>query len=257
MTDAQQQALDRDGFVVLPHFCSPDLLRALQTRIEELFEQEGENAGSEFRNEANARRLANLVDKGDLFRQAIFREDLLELIAAVLGPRFKLSSLNARSTDPHTDDPQPLHVDMGLLPDERGNAVCNVVWMLDEFTPDNGATRVVPGSHRWGHRPQEAMTDPLQPHPEEILVTAPAGSVAVINAHTWHGGTANRTARPRLAMHSFFCRWDIPQQQYQKQLLRPETQAALTARERNLLALDDTYNDEISANPTQVSGFLK
>ncbi len=68
-----------------------------------------------------------------------------------------------------------------------------------------------------------------------------------MNAHLWHGGTANRTAAPRLAMHAFYCRRDKPQQQYQKKLLRPEVQAALSPELRELLALDDPLNDELSA----------
>ena len=61
----------------------------------------------------------------------------------------------------------------------------------------------------------------MAPHPDEVLLIGTAGSIAVMNAHMWHGGTANRTAAPRLAMHAFYCRRDKPQQQYQKQLLRP------------------------------------
>ena len=63
----------------------------------------------------------------------------------MLGADAKLSSLNARSADPHSEDGQPLHVDMSALPDERGYWVCNTVWLLDDFTPENGATRMVPG----------------------------------------------------------------------------------------------------------------
>ena len=66
----------------------------------------------------------------------------------------------------------------------------------------------------------------MAPHPEEILVLGTAGSIAVMNAHAWHGGTANRTLAPRLAMHAFYCRRDKPQQQYQKQLLRRRCRAA-------------------------------
>jgi ectoine hydroxylase-related dioxygenase (phytanoyl-CoA dioxygenase family) len=175
----------------------------------------------------------------------------------VLGDAFKLSSLNARSADPHSEDGQPLHVDMAAVPDERGYWVCNTVWMLDDFTPENGATRLVPGSHRWGRRPQDALADPMAPHPDEILLSGPAGSIAVMNAHLWHGGTANRTARPRLAMHAFYCRRDKPQQQYQKRLLRPEVQAALSPQQREVLALDDPLNDEVSAGAVVRSGFMK
>ncbi len=97
----------------------------------------------------------------------------------------------------------------------------------------------------------------MAPHPDEVLLIGKAGSIAVMNAHLWHGGTANRTAAPRLAMHAFYCRGDKPQQQYQKALLRPETQAGLTADVRAILALDDPLNDEMSANVTVRSGFMK
>lgn len=253
----QLAALDRDGFLLLPNVLSPAQVAALNTRIEELFELEGENAGSEFKHEAGARRLANCVDKGEVFEQALLIPEMLAAKAHILSPDFKLSSLNVRSTTPHTEADQPLHVDMNGLPDQHGNWVANTIFLLDDFTPDNGATRVVPGSHKWGQRPQEVMADPFAPHPAQLLITGPAGSLAIINSHTWHGGTANHTGKPRRAMHAFFCRGDKPQQQYQKRLLRPETQAHLSPQLRKLLALDDPRNDALSAEVAVTSGFLK
>src|SRR2546423_1072186 len=76
-------------------------------------------------------------------------------------------------------------------------------------------------------------------HPGQVLVTGRAGTVVVLNAHAWHAGTANRTGAPRTALHAFYCRRDRPQQQYQKALLGPEVQRALTPELRHLLALDD------------------
>ena len=116
---------------------------------------------------------------------------------------------------------------------------------------------MVPGSHRWHTRPQDVLADPMAQHPDEVLLIAPAGSVAIMNAHLWHGGTANRTSAPRLAMHAFYCRRDTPQQQYQKALLRPEVQTRLSAAQRAILALDDPLNDALSANVIVRSGFLK
>ena len=87
---------------------------------------------------------------------------MLALVESVLGDGFKLSSLNMRSAHPRSSSVQPLHVDMGLLPDAKGDAVCNCVWMLEDFTAGNGALRVIPGSHRWGKKPQGELTDPYQ-----------------------------------------------------------------------------------------------
>ena len=257
MTAQERHQLDEDGYVVLESAIDSAFLGGLRGRILELFEEEGDRAGSEFRTEEHARRLANLVDKGDVFCRAIALPDVLALVRYVLGGDCKLSSLNARSADPRTDVGQPLHVDKGAIPDDKGYWVCNTVWMLDDFTPENGPTRMVPGSHKWGTRPQDVLDNVLAPHPQEVLLTGKAGSVAVMNAHMWHAGTANRTAAPRLAMHGFYCRRDRPQQQYQKQLLRPEVQGTLSPELRWILALDDRLNDELSATVTVRSGFLK
>ena len=245
------------GYTILEDYMGQPMLDRMRVRVDELFAIEGDRAGSEFRQEENARRLANLVDKGEVFREAIGRAEILELVESVLGDGFKLGSLNLRSANPKSSSEQPLHVDMGLLPDAKGYATCNCVWMLDDFTQENGALRVIPGSHRWGKRPQDALDNVYTPHSQEVLVTGRAGTVVVMNAHAWHGGTANRTNRERRALHSFFVRNDVPQQQYQKKLLRAETQAALTPQLRRLLALDDPMNDVLSSAGSGQSGFMR
>jgi ectoine hydroxylase-related dioxygenase (phytanoyl-CoA dioxygenase family) len=257
MNPQQRQQLDAQGYLVLEHAMGGALLRELRERISRIFDDEGDRAGHEFRTEAHAHRLANLVDKGDVFARAIMLPDVLDGVRHVLGPEIKLSSLNARSADPRGDVGQPLHVDMGAVPDEKGYWVCNTIWMLDDFTPENGATRMIPGSHRWGTRPQDVLADPHAAHPDEVLLTGKAGGIVIMNAHLWHGGTANRTAAPRLAMHAFYCRRDKAQQQYQKRLLRPEVQACLSSEVRELLALDDPLNDALSSEGAGVSGFMK
>ena len=249
--------LDSDGFLVLPAFMSPEFLAALRARVDELFHIEGPAAGSEFKQEPGARRLANLVDKGEPFERAVVMPEVLQGVAQILGPNFKLSSLNVRVAAPNEGGLQPLHIDMGLLPDASGFATCNTLWMLDDFTSDNGALRVIPGSQKWGKRPQAVLEHPTARHPEEQLVLGKAGDVVIMNAATWHGGTLNRTSRPRRAMHGFYVRRDIPQQQYQKKWLRPETQVRLSQELRKLLALDDPMNDALCASGLQLSGFMK
>src|SRR3954471_24357607 len=254
---SELEKLDHLGYVLVENALSAEMLESVRNRVEELYELEGENAGSEFRKEPGARRLANLVDKGEIFQQLMAMPRVLELVDHVLGQQFKLSSFNARSANPYSTEAQPLHCDAAALPDEKGFWVCNTIWLLDNFTPENGATRVIPGSQNWGQLPQNVLPDPAEPHPEETLVLGRAGSVVVMNTHAWHGGTANRTPHHRRALHAFYCRNDKPQQQYQKRLLRPETQARLSSEARRLLALDDPLNDQLSSPEQKASGFLK
>jgi len=253
---AEIQQLDDFGFVSLPNFF-PELLEPLKIRIDAIFADEGNRAGSEFKQEPGCRRLANLVDKGDIFQQVIAHSRLLPYIRHVLGDEIKLSSLNVRSVDPHWTKSQPLHADMAAVADDCGFWVCNAVWMIDDITLENGPLRAIPGTHHLRKLPGDILTDLEKPHPDEVLITGAAGTVVIMNAHLWHGGLGNHTAHSRTALHAFYCRRDKPQQQYQKQLLRPEVQATLSAEIRELLALDDPLNDELSSRPRVTSGFLK
>jgi hypothetical protein len=101
-----------------------------------------------------------------------------------------------------------------------------------------------------------SLLDLRTSHPAEKLATAPAGSVVVTNAPVWHGGFANRTDSHRTALHAFYRRRDKPQQQYQKQLLRPEVQASLSPDLRHLPALDDPLNAELAKSDVARSRFL-
>lgn len=254
MDEADRRQLDEQGYLVLPGLMGPHLLEQVRARVDELFAEEGDRAGWEFKQEPGARRLANLVNKGRVFEQVILRPEVLAPMTHVLGPGFKLSSLNVRSADPHSDSDQPLHADSAALADAEGFWVCNSIWMLDDFTEENGATRFVPGSHRWGRVPLPGM---YERHPAQELVLGKAGDVVIMNAHMWHGGTANRTDRPRRAMHVYYTRRDKPQQQWQKKWLSPEAQARLGADARRILALDDPENDALCAAGSGVSGFMK
>jgi hypothetical protein len=257
VTFEEVSRLDELGWVSLPGLMDGPFLHEIRERVEHLWKEEDADAGSEFRKEPGARRLANLVDKGEVFERVVSQPRVLEAVGHVLGDDFKLSSLNARSTDPLWPDCQPLHCDAGAVADQSGFWVCNTIWLLDDFTPQNGATRIVPGSQYKRKLPQEELADPQAAHPAETLVLGRAGTVVVMNTHAWHGGTANRTGQPRRALHAFYTRSDKPQQQYQKKLLRQETQDRLSPELRRILALDDARNDEISSRTTNMSGFLR
>ena len=117
LTDFDRQSLLEQGYVIFPGLLSAEQVAAFNERVEELFAFEGESAGGEFKTEPGARRIANAVDKGRIFEEVIETPEVLEAVGVVLGPDFKLSSLNIRSANPHNGCAQPLHVDSGALPD--------------------------------------------------------------------------------------------------------------------------------------------
>src|SRR5262249_8569760 len=91
-----RRSLDEQGWGRLGGSIGTERRQRLADRIGVLLGEEGEGAGSEFRGEPGARRLANLVDKGQVFLDCVLDPAVLEHVGHVLGPRFKLSSLNAR-----------------------------------------------------------------------------------------------------------------------------------------------------------------
>jgi ectoine hydroxylase-related dioxygenase (phytanoyl-CoA dioxygenase family) len=228
LSDDERNHLDEDGFVVLPGLLEGDQVDALRQRYDDLVALEGEQAGGEFHQEAGTHRLANLVNKGAIFDALWTNPKQLAAIDHVLdGQEIKLSSLNGRTVLPGSGH-QGLHTDWARAVPPGAYEACNSMWMLDDFTAENGATRVVPGSHRWAKLPVEALADPAEAHPDQILVTGQAGSVVVFNAHLWHSGRNNGTDQPRHAVHAFFIRRDAKPQTVQRDYLRPETAGRLS-----------------------------
>jgi ectoine hydroxylase-related dioxygenase (phytanoyl-CoA dioxygenase family) len=228
-----RQRLDEDGYVPLPGVLTGGQVQAIRARLAELTAAEGDEAGLEVHQEAGTDRLADLVNKDPIFEICFTHPAVLAAVAHVLG-EFRLSSLNSRAVRPGQGH-QPLHADWGGPVPPPGYQVCNSIWLLDDFTSVNGATRVVPGSHRLAVRARDALPDPAAAHPGEVLLLAPAGTVVVFNSHLWHGGTHNRSEQPRRALHSYFTRRGNPQQLDQKRYLRPGTAARLSPAARFIL----------------------
>jgi len=234
LTQQEKDQLDHDGFLPLGGILAPDQLGRLRDRLSELMLAEGDQAGMEVHQEAGTDRLSDLVNKGAVFEICFTHPRILAAIAHVLAADFQLSSLNYRAALPGQGH-QALHADWREPVTPGEFRVCNSIWLLDDFTADNGPTRVVPGSHLFGTLPKDEMPDPAAPHPNEKILLAPAGTVVIFNSHLWHGGTLNRTTAQRRALHSYFCRRTERQQLDQQAYLRPETYARLSPAARYML----------------------
>jgi ectoine hydroxylase-related dioxygenase (phytanoyl-CoA dioxygenase family) len=111
---------------------------------------------------------------------------------------FRVGELHGRNPLPGYGQ-QGLHADWPPRGPGSPFYVVTVIAMIDEFTVANGATRVVPGTHlRLGAVPK-SLAQPLAHHPDERVVTGPAGSLLVMNGHLWHSGRRNDGAGPRRA----------------------------------------------------------
>lgn len=245
LSQEEKDFLDHNGYLNLGRILSESQLASIRIKIQHLLEKEGSDSGKELMDspyirhpkESGADRLADLVNKGQEFDIFYTHPKVLAAISHVLGKNLKLSSLNYRAAKPGAGL-QKLHVDWHESVAVHDYKVCNSIWLLDDFSPENGATRVVPGTHLQASLPQEAMEDPMAPHPDEVIIEAPAGSVVIFNSHTWHGGTTNHTLKPRRAIHSYFCRSDQPQQVDQKRYIKQETLERLPKGAMEILGLD-------------------
>jgi len=235
LTAAERAQLDADGFVPLPGVLSAAQLQVIRDRLAGLSAAEGDQAGIEVHQEEGTDRLADLVNKDPVFEVCFTSPRVLAAVAHVLGD-FTLSSLNSRAALPGSGH-QRLHTDWGEPVPAGDYQVCNSIWLIDDFTPANGPTRVVPGSHHSGRLPGQVMADPRAPYPGEIRLLGPAGTVVIFNAHLWHGGTRNTTRQPRRALHGYFCRRGRKQQLDQRAYLRPETLARLSPAARHILGV--------------------
>ncbi|MEM7308554.1 MAG: phytanoyl-CoA dioxygenase family protein [Planctomycetota bacterium] len=190
--DDERRRLDDDGYVVLH-----GLLDALKLdRMREAFERAVGPAARTGDEPSGTRHAgAELLEHSSL-DVAFTHRRVLAGVYHVLERPFQVFQLGARDPLPGYGL-QGLHADWPPRVAGEPYAVATALFLLDDFRPENGATRVVPGSHRSPAPPPRSLGAPDARHPDEELVLAPAGSVLLFNGHLWHAGTRNRGAGSR------------------------------------------------------------
>jgi hypothetical protein len=226
------EALDRDGFELFPSLLNDARIEALKQRIEELEREEDAWGTGTNPDDPEAIRVENLNHKDPLFDELWLHPVLLAVLQYFLGD-FRLGSMTSRSPRPHGGH-QRLHRDGPRIFEDAATPF-QTAWMLDDFNPVRGTTRLVPGSHRFASRPEEVMDDPEAAHPDQVLVEAPRGSLMVFNGYLWHGGTENTTDELRRGVFSFYVRRDQPRKYDQGALLDEATRSRLSPEARYVL----------------------
>lgn len=228
--DAAMELQER-GFVVLPGAVAADRME----RLSDAYDAAVASAtGDDIRIGSTSTKVSDFVNRDAVFDELYVYPPLLEACCRVIGRPFKLSSLLARTLRPHTPA-QELHVDVGR--DSADWPLLGFILMVGEFRPDNGATRFVPGSHRWPQNPVDTVPDLLAEHEGEVLACGGAGSLLVFDGSTWHGHSANTSSGPRRSLQGAFIPRDGRAATDFAARMQPGTRARLGPLARQVLAL--------------------
>lgn len=202
--EADLAALQRDGYVILPDLLAPAELGEIRDAVAPLLDRHGRN-GFEGR---MTQRVYSVLNKTRTCDRIADHPRVLALLDRLFLPNYLLSMLQVINILPG-EQAQLLHTDDGFYPPPRPRAALGAatICAIDDFTADNGATDIIPGSHLWGHRtPEETEREP---------VVMKAGSCVFFLSTLWHGGGANRSAAPRLAVTAQYCEpWLRPQEAF-------------------------------------------
>jgi len=196
----EKEALDRDGYVVFPDVIDEKLLNALRAAFEAGC---GRNGNSAVLKESGTRHVNDLANRDRVFEVLYTNPRALAAVYHVLRDEFRVGQIGGRDPLPGFGQ-QGLHADWTARFRGEPFRIVTTIWLLDDFTDENGATRVVPGTHLLLGQPPKKFADPGSRHPDQKIITARAGSVLVFNGHLWHSGTTNKSSRSRRVVQCVF-----------------------------------------------------
>ena len=202
---------ERDGFVVLENVIDASLISELKEALlkaEHDLNITGRDTDFEGRQTI---RIYNLLANGEAFWKVPVHNAVLPFAEAILDPELQLSSISAITLCPG-QGAQPLHADDQLIPVAKPHQpfTLNCVWAISDFTEENGATRLIPGSHKAGDMPEYDV------EMDSVPGVMSAGSVIFWHGSLWHGGGTNNTSERRYAIANYYCHGFIRQQENQQ-----------------------------------------
>jgi len=200
-----------EGWTIVENAIAPDLVDRLVAAIDQLHAELAVAPAANIFEGVHTLRVYNLLARGKVFEEVPVHERVLPIVESVLDRGCLVSSLSSITILPG-ETAQPIHADDQLIPLPKPHVpiVCNSMWALTDFTEENGATLLVPGTH----------TSDRSPNFGEEHQTVPAvmnkGSVLVWNGSLWHGGGANRTSERRVGLAVNYCAGWMRQQENQQ-----------------------------------------
>lgn len=244
---AHVEAMRRDGYTIVENVLGPDQLTAAREALAPFL---GSHRGRNPFEGYDTERVYTLVARGKVFEDAVEEPRLMAILGAFLQPRFLLTASQAICIYPG-EAAQRLHTDDSFYPIARPRPPISitVIVAIDAFTEENGATVIVPGSHRWSDADLAALREAHEagrtlPEVERSARPAvmPAGAALVMQGTLVHGGGANRSPAPRLAFTNQYCEpWARTQENFFLAIPK-ETVRGYSPRVRELLGYDTRLN---------------
>lgn len=238
------QRVERDGFAVIPGVLDRAeaalILERLWAAADECERRGLPTYAEGLDPNANNVRVWNLIDLDGVFAELIAHPVADALVTAVLGADYIISNFTANIARPGSGS-MMVHSDQSLVIPPPWHAVhaMNIIWCLTDTRPENGATRYLPGSHRF-RSPDEV---PADANDRLVPFTAPVGSIIAMEGRVWHTSGSNVTeSEDRALLFGFYSQPFVRPQWNHSVGLSAETQAAFSEIMRYRLGLDQWQN---------------
>ncbi len=221
--------IEEQGFSIIEKAIAAEQMAAIRADLAPYCQ--GRNLGRNNFEGERTERVYALLAKSTRVADIIEHADVLSIIDRLLPKNYLLSAALSILIHPGETE-QPFHFDDngGALPiaKHRPRFGISTIWAFDDFTADNGATEIVPGSHRW-------QAD-RQPKPDEIVkAVMPAGAVLIFDGALIHRGGANRSTADRMAITPQYCIPGLRQLENMSLAVPPDTASQFSARIQSLL----------------------
>jgi ectoine hydroxylase-related dioxygenase (phytanoyl-CoA dioxygenase family) len=205
------QRIERDGYTILERVIEPEFVDSVARDLLRLEQERGIGPAQNIFEGFRTVRIYNLLAFGSPYDQIAAHDSILPIVERIIGRGCLVSSISSIAIDAD-ETPQPWHADDQHIPLPRPHVplVCNTMWAMTDFTKENGATRLVPGSHKATEFPP-----PFGDIDGAIAAEMPRGSVLVYDGSLWHGGGANKTNTRRVGVAMNYCAGWIRQQENQ------------------------------------------
>jgi len=208
---AYAQKVRSEGWAVIEHAVDLELVDAISDDLLRLEHDLGIVPANNLFEGRRTTRIYNLLVHGQLYERIPLHPNVLPVVEQVLDPGLLISSLSSIAIG-SDEQAQPIHADDQLIPLPKPHPplICNTMWAITDFTEENGATRLCPGTHELDHSPN------LLEHYDSIAAEMPKGSVLVWVGSLWHGGGANTTSQRRVGIAMNYCAGYVRQQENQQ-----------------------------------------